>query len=477
MRILHYALYDPQPQSGSFWTWFSPALSEELCEAVFGAYLSEHLSTPQGRANLGAKDVFGGIIRLHDKWTVVYRLLPTRRTGSNGRYDFVIITAWIETRETRGVDLSSILTSPVFQNVASKASMHPVPSPKSLTETFDGELVKTPSLDFEKKVLDFNTQTSRKVILGKNDKEVPLPQELTKSFTGDRCAIDAAAFLADVPTYRIVLIPLQPLVWVKIEKTADRNRASVEINPNAQPITIVPKPPEPEPRKQESPDTSSVDPSDRDFLSDFLFYLWQWSKKSLFTRGGCCYTVFWIFVTLIALLYGYGYGLSHNRITSGGKENKDPFEYFTELQEKEQRKLYQRLSKDFGPRAETPEPPPTKNLAPTNPDNNKIQIEVDILPTMGRCLYCGYPTMTIYEHPFGFTVDTPITGGNIVNRDGRTQRLVLECRKCSHWAEIPGREYHITVSKLPITNQDTNNAVHGNTPSRTTPTPQQRNSP
>ena len=460
MRI-HYALYDPQPQPGSFWTWFSPALSEELCEAVFSAYLSEHLSTPQGRANLGSNDVFGGIIRLHDKWTVVYRLLPTRRTGLNGRYDFVIITAWIETRETHGVDLSSILKLPVFQNVASKASMHPVPRPESLTETIDPMSVKTPILSLENRLLqDSKSETSNTVVLARDDKEIPLPKELTKTFIGDKCDTDAAVFLADVPRYRIVMIPIQPLVWVKIEKIANRNLASVEIKPNTHPITIAPKPkpPKPESWRPVPPAPSSVEsevsvyPSDRDLLLD----LWQWSKKSLFTLGGCCYTVFGIFVVLVALILGNWYGLFQNRKISENREKKVIVEHFKKLQRYEQVKLIRSLAKDLGYQVEPLGSPPPKSSDSSSPDTNKIRIDINFLPTKARCLCCGQWIAPIPEQHYDFVVDTSIAGGNI----SELPRVILPpqnlyCRSCNVWLGIPEREFHITVTELPDTKHDT----------------------
>lgn len=64
--------------------------------------------------------------------------------------------------------------------------------------------------------------------------------------------------------------------------------------------------------------------------------------------------------------------------------------------------------------------------------------------------------MTIHGNHFGLALDTPITGDNIVNRrNGHTSPLILQCQNCNRQVEIPGREFRITVSELPVTEQET----------------------
>jgi hypothetical protein len=217
----------------------SPELPKNLLRWFESDYGGQHL--PKGTNglpnpnHLTPDDVWGGIIRLEipefpkEHWTVVYRILNGGNSEHNGSIRpqrYLIITAWIQTSETEGVNLLPILTSPMFQTIAEKAEQHPVPTPAKLLET---RVLPTIGHSFSEQIKPIATVIQKELktvsFVQSVAKISPLPK-IEKEFTDCDNAIN---YFANIPFHRIVLLPIQPFVWLKIECIGSRQRGTIQI--------------------------------------------------------------------------------------------------------------------------------------------------------------------------------------------------------------------------------------------------------
>lgn len=135
---IHYALFDPSTDrgKGNYWTWFDEELPLELLNRFYYEIAVKHLAPEPNK--LTADDLWGGIASFDSDWMVLYRFF-------NGGYDqqdrpgrYVVLTAWIRTDESTGIDLLPILTNKTFQKIATISKKLPVPPPTALTEIYTG---------------------------------------------------------------------------------------------------------------------------------------------------------------------------------------------------------------------------------------------------------------------------------------------------------------------------------------------------
>ena len=135
--LIHYALCDPSHDTGggNYWTWYAETLPLEMLQDFYKEFPVKDLpKSPSDWAKPNLWDNFALKTVCYEGWTVLYRFFNggNDKSGRPGRY--IILTAWIKTEETEGVDLSSIQRSAVFRNVGSNSRILPIPKPTMLTE-------------------------------------------------------------------------------------------------------------------------------------------------------------------------------------------------------------------------------------------------------------------------------------------------------------------------------------------------------
>jgi hypothetical protein len=240
---IHYALCDPlEPRNGSSWTWASSEIPSNLLRWFESDYGGQHL--PKGANGLPnpngltTDDLWGGLIRLEipnfpdEHWTVAYRVLNGGNSEHNGSVRpqrYVIITAWMPTTETEGVDLLPILTSSIFQTIAENAEQHPIPSPSRLAENCSLPVVVNSFIEQVKPIATAAQKEMRTIVI--QESIPPLPS-LKKDFDDVEAA---TSFFANIPHHRIVLFPIQPFAWLKIELMEIHRQVTLQIEPNILP--------------------------------------------------------------------------------------------------------------------------------------------------------------------------------------------------------------------------------------------------
>ncbi|MDR3182618.1 MAG: hypothetical protein LBT89_06820 [Planctomycetaceae bacterium] len=137
---IHYALYDAATSvsGGHYWNWFDDTLSLDDLRQFF-EIAREH--RPDNTNDLQPDDLWGGIVRLKE-WTVLYRVLDGGRDGKDRPGRYVLLSAWIHSKETEGINLFPVFDRPTFQKIADTAKKLPVPPPEVLSEEFAGERPK-----------------------------------------------------------------------------------------------------------------------------------------------------------------------------------------------------------------------------------------------------------------------------------------------------------------------------------------------
>jgi hypothetical protein len=137
---IHYALYDSanSVSGGHYWNWFGDTLSLDDLRQFFDI-AGKH--RPDNTNDLQPYDLWGGIVRLKE-WTVLYRVLDGGRDGKDRPGRYVLLSAWIRSKVTEGVNLFPVFDRPTFQTIANTAKQLPVPPPEVLSEEFAGERTK-----------------------------------------------------------------------------------------------------------------------------------------------------------------------------------------------------------------------------------------------------------------------------------------------------------------------------------------------
>ncbi|MDR1923915.1 MAG: hypothetical protein LBQ66_06040 [Planctomycetaceae bacterium] len=221
MKIkIYYALYDQATfKNSDYWTWFDYELSKKDRNNFYSDFAVNHILPEPNQ--LQEDEIWGGIVRLSEEWTVVYRFL----NGGRDRFDrpgrYVIVTAWVHTKETKGVDLSPIFHSMIFGTIAKDATKIPVPEPDFLSEEYNVNIIDDKPQQQLDKLLIYNKIT----------------------LDGDNSFRDSVILFAHIPLDRVV--------EVKIIKTQLQQEATIEIKP----LTITTSPPKtPTPQQKPTPD-------------------------------------------------------------------------------------------------------------------------------------------------------------------------------------------------------------------------------
>ncbi|MBN2579386.1 MAG: hypothetical protein JXB10_10375 [Pirellulales bacterium] len=127
------AFYDPSQSSkdGSFWSWHSPDLDRNLLVRFY--YDVAAAGIPEDPNQLTHQTVIGGIAQVTPSWACVWRFGNGGRDvhGRPGR--FVLFAAFVAREETDGVDISSLLTCKVVNDILDQSlTACPVPLPAAL---------------------------------------------------------------------------------------------------------------------------------------------------------------------------------------------------------------------------------------------------------------------------------------------------------------------------------------------------------
>jgi hypothetical protein len=140
--LIHYALCDPSYNTGggNYWTWHAETLPLEMLQKFYREVAAKRLpESPFDLANPHFWDNFVPTTVPYGDWTVIYRFSSGGKDKSNRPGRYIILTAWIKTKEAEGVDLLPIQGNDVFRSVLKNAKTLPVPPPKVLTEIWNIE--------------------------------------------------------------------------------------------------------------------------------------------------------------------------------------------------------------------------------------------------------------------------------------------------------------------------------------------------
>ena len=148
---IHYALYDPSHNTGggNYWTWYAETLPLEMLQMFCRDVAVKHLQENSfDMANPNFWDNFAPTIVRYRDWTVIYRFYSGGKDKSNRPGRYIILTAWIKTEETEGVDLKKDVDAvyAVFHSVGKSAKELPVPLPKGLPKELTEELDVNPKI-------------------------------------------------------------------------------------------------------------------------------------------------------------------------------------------------------------------------------------------------------------------------------------------------------------------------------------------